>query len=62
MKEVGLELNETNKEKIDSMIHKFIGEQSTYGRCSSDWKKARKQIISDEKMKKELLSQLRTLK
>lgn len=62
IKEAGLELNENNKEKIESIIHKYIGQKSTYGYCSSDWKKARKEITADEKMREELVSQLKTLK
>lgn len=38
-----------------------IGEQSSYGRCSADWRKARKEIEADEKMKKELVAKLKTL-
>ncbi len=62
MKEAGVELKESNKEKIDAIIHKYIGEQSSYGHCSADWKKARKEIVADEKMKNELIGQLKTLK
>jgi ABC-type iron transport system FetAB ATPase subunit len=62
MKEAGLELKENNKEKIDAIIHKYIGEQSSYGHCSADWKKARKEIVADKKMKQELIGQLKNLK
>jgi ABC-type iron transport system FetAB ATPase subunit len=62
LKEAGVELNESNKEEVDAVIHKYIGEQSSYGHCSADWKKARKEIVADEKMKKELIEQLKTLK
>lgn len=62
LKDAGVEVNEKNKEKIDAVIHKYIGEQSSYGHCSADWKKARKEIVADEKMKKELIGQLKTLK
>ena len=61
LKEAGIEPNSSNKEKIDAVIHKYIGEQSSYGRCSPDWKKARKEIATDEKMKKELVKQLKAL-
>jgi single-stranded DNA-specific DHH superfamily exonuclease len=60
-KEAGIEINDANKEKIDKFIHEYIGKQSSYGRCSADWKKARKEIVADEKMKKELLSQLKAI-
>lgn len=62
LKEAGVELNENNKEKVDEVIHKYIGLQSSYGHCSADWKKARKEIAVDEKMKKELIGQLKNLK
>jgi hypothetical protein len=61
LKEAGLEQNESNKEKIDATIHKYIGEQSRYGRCSPDWKKARKEIAANEEMKNELLEKLKKL-
>ncbi len=61
LKEAGVEANTENKDKIDSVIHKYIGEQSSFGRCSADWKKARKQIAADPKMKQELLGQLKKL-
>ncbi len=61
MNEAGVQANEGNKEQIDAVIHKYIGEQSSYGRCSADWRKARTQIQSDEKMKQELIAQLKTL-
>jgi hypothetical protein len=62
MKEAGVEPSESNKGKIDSVIHNYIGEQSSYGRCSAEWKKAKKEIVANEKMKKELLEQLKSLK
>ena len=61
LKEAGVQVNDNNKEKIDSVIHKYIGEQSSYGHCSADWRKARKEIEADEKMKKELIGQLKAL-
>ena len=59
LKEAGVEDNDKNKEKIDTIVHKYIGEQSSYGRCSADWRKARKEIETNEKMKKELIGKLR---
>jgi hypothetical protein len=61
LKEAGVEANDSNKEKIDAVIHKYIGEKSSYGRCSADWRKARKEIQGDEKMKQELIAQLKAL-
>jgi hypothetical protein len=59
MKEAGVEVNGKNKEKIDAVIHKYIGEKSMYGKCSAEWKKAKKEILADEKMKTELIAQLK---
>jgi predicted Fe-Mo cluster-binding NifX family protein len=61
LKEAGVEVTDKNKEKIDQAIHKYIGEQSSYGRCSADWRKARKEIQDNEKMKKELIAKLKSL-
>jgi hypothetical protein len=59
--EAGLKVTDKNKEKIDQVIHKYIGEQSTYGRCSGDWRKARKEIQENKEMKQELIGKLKAL-
>jgi len=61
LKEANLEVTDANKEKIDAVIHKYIGEQSSYGNCSADWKKARVEIKESPKMKAELIVKLKTL-
>ena len=61
LKEAGIEANDQNKEKIDNIIHKYIGEQSRLGKCSADWKKAKKEITANEKMKTDLITQLKKL-
>ena len=61
LKEAGVEVNDKNRNKVDEVIHKYIGEQASYGRCSSDWKTARKEIQADEKMRLELVERLRSL-
>jgi len=61
LKEAGVGVTDKNKGKIDEVIHKYISEQSSYGHCSADWKKARKQIQEDPKMKKELINKLKSL-
>ena len=58
LKEAGIEVTEENREKVDEVIHQYIGEKSSYGRCSADWKKARKQIKSDMNMRRELLEMI----
>jgi hypothetical protein len=59
LKEAGIRVTDKNKNKIDDIIHHYIGEQSSYGRCSADWKKARKEIAESAEMKKELIEKLR---
>ena len=61
LKEAEVQVTDKNKAKIDDIIHKYIGEQSSYGRCSTDWKKARVQIKESPKMKAELIAKLKTL-
>jgi hypothetical protein len=60
LKEAGVKVTDENREKIDEIIHKYVGEQSRYGRCSGNWRRARKEIQADEKMKQELIEKLRT--
>jgi hypothetical protein len=59
LKEAGVEVTDENREKIDEIIHKYIGEQSRYGRCSGDWRKARKEIQANTKMRQDLVEKLR---
>jgi hypothetical protein len=59
LKEADVQLEAHNQEKIDKVIHQYIGEQSSYGRCSADWKKASKEIKANPEMKKELISKLK---
>jgi hypothetical protein len=61
LKEASVEVTDENKEKIDETIHKYIGKQSSYGRCSADWRKAKKEIQENEEMKQELVEKLRSL-
>ena len=61
LKEADIEVTDKNKGKIDEVIHQYIGEQSSYGRCSADWKKARKEIQESPEMKKELVEKLKAL-
>jgi len=61
LKEANVEVTSGNKEKVDQVIHKYIGEQSSYGRCSADWTKARKEIKESPEMRKELIEKLKTL-
>jgi len=60
LKEAGVKVTDKNKRKIDELIHHYIGEQSSYGRYSVDWRKARKENQDNAKMKKELIKKLRT--
>ena len=60
LKEAEVKVTDRNKEKVDSVIHKYIGEQSSYGRCSADWRKARKEINESPEMRKELVAKLKT--
>jgi hypothetical protein len=61
LKEANIAVTDQKKAKIDDIIHKYIGEQSSYGRCSADWKKARVEIKESPKMKAELIAKLKTL-
>ena len=61
LKEAEVQVTDQNKAKIDQVIHKYIGEQSSHGRCSADWRKARKEIQESPEMKKELIGKLKTL-
>ena len=61
LKEAGVEVTKENRETVDDVIHQFIGEQSSYGRCSADWRKARKEIKANEEMRNKLVERLNSL-
>ena len=56
-----MQITDENQEKIDKFIHKYIGDQSSYGRCSANWKKASKEIKANPELKKDLISKLKAL-
>ncbi|MEM2098836.1 MAG: hypothetical protein QXU99_03695 [Candidatus Bathyarchaeia archaeon] len=61
LKEANVAVTEANSKKIDDVIHKYIGEQVSLGRCSVDWRKARKEINESPQMRKELIEKLKAL-
>ena len=56
-----MQVTEKNKDAIDQVIHGYVSEQASYGRCSADWRKARKEINEKPEMKKELIKKLKPL-
>ena len=61
LKEAEVNVTDENKGKIDEVIHKYISKQSSYGRCSADWRKARKEINASLEMRSELIEKLKAL-
>ena len=54
LKEAEVQVTDQNKSKIDDVIHKYIGKQASYGRCSANWKKARKELEPIPELKRNL--------
>jgi len=61
LKEAEVNITDANKSEIDQIIHKYVSEQSHYGRCSADWRKARKEINESPEMRSELIQKLKAL-
>jgi len=61
LKEAEVNVTDANKDEIDEVIHKYISEQSSYGRCSADWRKVRKEINASPEMRSELIGKLKAL-
>jgi hypothetical protein len=61
LNEADMQVTDANKAKIDEVIHKYISEQSRYGRCSADWRKARKEIKENPEMRSELIEKLKAI-
>ncbi len=62
LKEANIQVTEKNQEKIDKFIHEYIEKESSIGHCSTEWKKARKEIKENPEMRKELVSKLERLR
>ena len=61
LKEAEVQVTDANRDKIDEVIHKYISDQSSYGRCSADLRKARKDINASPQMRSELIEKLKAL-
>lgn len=61
LKEAGIEVTAQNKESIDRVVHEFIGEQSLYGHCSADWKRASTEIQENDQLMQDLINRLKTI-
>lgn len=55
LKEAGVTVTPQNRAKIDEVIHKHIGEHSSYEHCSAGWTAKGKKVKMDEKEKKKLI-------
>lgn len=54
-------VDEKNQERVEDVIHRFIGSGARHQRCSSDWRSAR-DTMRDPAQRQKLLDALRTLK
>lgn len=61
LREASVEVTSENRDRIDQVVHQYIGEQASYGRCSPKWTKARKEIIANEQMRQELIGKLKAI-
>lgn len=51
LEEAGVEITEENKDRIDNVFHEYLNEEIRYGKCSSNWSKARFKVDDEETMK-----------
>lgn len=61
LKDAGVEVTDENSEKIEEVIHQYIGEKSRYGRCSSEWRKAQKEIKANPDLLLEMIERVKKL-
>ncbi len=59
IKEAGIAVSDQNREKVDEVIHQFIGERAEYEHCSSDWRSARKRVMDDPAQRQKLVTALK---
>lgn len=55
LKEAGVTVTAKNRDKIDEVIHKHVGEHSKYEQCSAEWKAMGKKVRMDEDEKKKII-------
>jgi hypothetical protein len=61
LKDAGIQVTAANQARLDHIIHKYIGDKATYGRCSAEWKSAKATFQGNPQKMQELLSQLRSV-
>ncbi|NLK26609.1 MAG: hypothetical protein GX307_08580 [Euryarchaeota archaeon] len=58
LEEAGVEVNDENRERIDQVIHDYVVDQASHGRCSMIIEEASQQIAGDSGMRRELIDKL----
>jgi hypothetical protein len=58
LEEAGVEVTEENRERIDTVIHKYVNDRSSVGLCSVVMREASSQIAGDTTMRQELIEKL----
>jgi len=56
-----IEVSDATREKIDEIIHQYIGEKASYGHCSADWRKVRNEIKTNKELRSKLVEELKAL-
>jgi hypothetical protein len=56
--EAGLNITPQNRKQVDAAIHKLMG--THYKDCPTTWREFKKQILTDDKNRKEFISRLKT--
>ena len=59
LKEAGVDVTDSNKSRINKVIHDYIGSTASYGHCSVDWTRKGKEIRGDEAKMKELVEKVK---
>jgi septation ring formation regulator EzrA len=56
-----IEVSDVIREKIDEIIHRYIGEKARYGHCSAEWRKFRSEIKTNKELRSKLVEELKSL-
>jgi hypothetical protein len=59
LQEAGVEVTEENRDRIDQVIHDYVNDRSSYGKCSAVMREASEQIGKDRTMRQELIDKVR---
>jgi hypothetical protein len=54
-----IEVSAVKRDRIDEIIHQYMGEQARYGHCSADWRQVKTAVKTNEELRNKLVEGLK---